>query len=42
MLPQKQQKRAYLTWNQEMDVILISTLFEQINEGNKGDGEFKP
>ena len=42
MVPQKQPKRSYLTWNQQMDVILISTLFEQISEGNKGDGEFKP
>ena len=42
LVPQKQLKWAYLTWNQQMDAILISTLFEQITEGNKGDEEFKP
>ncbi|KAL6551405.1 hypothetical protein OROMI_021893 [Orobanche minor] len=25
-----------------MDAILTSTVFQQINEGNKGDGDFKP
>ncbi|KAL6529587.1 hypothetical protein OROGR_015210 [Orobanche gracilis] len=35
-------RRGYVTWNSKIDVILTSTLFEQINEGNKGDGDFKP
>ncbi|KMT02385.1 hypothetical protein BVRB_9g204980 [Beta vulgaris subsp. vulgaris] len=34
-------KRGYVAWNRQMDVILTSTLYEQINEGNKGDGDFK-
>ncbi|KAL2937347.1 hypothetical protein RDABS01_020796 [Bienertia sinuspersici] len=34
-------KRGYVTWNSRMDAILTSTLFEQINERNKGDGDFK-
>lgn len=35
-------RRSYNTWNFKMDAILTLTLFEQINEGNKGDGDFKP
>ncbi|KAL1831835.1 hypothetical protein ACET3Z_001486 [Daucus carota] len=35
------QKRGYEAWNPEMDNILTSTLYDQINEGNKGDGNFK-
>ncbi|KAL1816919.1 uncharacterized protein LOC108208423 isoform X2 [Daucus carota subsp. sativus] len=35
------QKRGYLAWTPEMDSILTSTLYDQINEGNKGDGNFK-
>lgn len=34
-------RRGYVTWNSQMDAILTSTLFQQINEGNKGDGDFK-
>ena len=34
-------RRGYVSWNSKMDEILTSTLFEQINEGNKGDGDFK-
>ena len=25
-----------------MDAIIVSTLIDQINEGNKGEGDFKP
>ncbi|KAL8146913.1 hypothetical protein AgCh_004589 [Apium graveolens] len=39
--PPNVQKRGYLTWNNEMDAILTSTLYDQINEGNKGEGDFK-
>ncbi|KAL8134795.1 hypothetical protein AgCh_009710 [Apium graveolens] len=35
------QKWGYLTWNIEMDSILTSTLYDQINKGNKGEGDFK-
>ncbi|XP_074335607.1 uncharacterized protein LOC141672823 isoform X1 [Apium graveolens] len=35
------QKRDYLTWSTDMDNLLISTLYDQINAGNKGDGDFK-
>ncbi|RAL50130.1 hypothetical protein DM860_007804 [Cuscuta australis] len=35
-------KRRYLTWNGQMDGILISVLYDQIKEGNKGDGDRKP
>ncbi|KMS95737.1 hypothetical protein BVRB_005390 [Beta vulgaris subsp. vulgaris] len=34
-------KWGYFARNRQMDVILTSTLYEQINEGNKGDGDFK-
>ncbi|KMT02615.1 hypothetical protein BVRB_9g202990 [Beta vulgaris subsp. vulgaris] len=36
------QKRSYVTWTPQMDMILTSTLLEQITGGNKGDGDFKP
>lgn len=35
------QKRGYVTWNIEIDNLLTSTLYDQINEWNKGDGDFK-
>ncbi|KAL1828655.1 hypothetical protein ACET3Z_007067 [Daucus carota] len=35
------QKRGYLAWTPDMDNILTSTLYDQINEGHKGDGNFK-
>lgn len=34
-------RRGYNTWNSKMDTIITTTLFEQINEGNKADGDFK-
>ncbi|KAL2943511.1 putative nuclease HARBI1 [Bienertia sinuspersici] len=34
-------RRGYVLWNSQMDAILTSTLLEQINKGNKGDGDFK-
>ena len=36
------QKMGYVTWTPQMDAILASTLMDQMNEGNKGDGDFKP
>ncbi|XP_074345842.1 uncharacterized protein LOC141684662 [Apium graveolens] len=35
-------RRSYNSWNSKMDTILTSTLYQQINEGNKGDRDFKP
>jgi Myb/SANT-like DNA-binding protein len=35
-------KRGYVSWTPQMDAILASTLIDQINEGNKGEGDFKP
>ncbi|XP_021723016.1 uncharacterized protein LOC110690478 [Chenopodium quinoa] len=41
MAPSQSQRINYTSWNTQMDGVLTKTLFEQINEGNKGDGEFK-
>ena len=41
-LPLAPARRGYRLWSKQMGAILISTLFQQINEGNKGDGDFKP
>ena len=35
-------KRGYVSQIPQMDAILASTLIDQINEGNKGEGDFKP
>lgn len=35
-------KRGYVTWNSEMDGQLITVLYEQLNQGNKGEGDWKP
>ncbi|KAL2943115.1 Putrescine aminotransferase [Bienertia sinuspersici] len=35
-------KRAYVSWNKRMDDILTWVLLEEINNKEKGDGEFKP
>lgn len=35
-------KRGYVTWNSQMDAILISVFYEQATQGNKGDGDWKP
>ncbi|KNA06554.1 hypothetical protein SOVF_179940 [Spinacia oleracea] len=40
-LPPPTRKKGYVTWNSQMDGILTSTLYDQINEENKGDGDFK-
>ncbi|XP_017242378.1 uncharacterized protein LOC108214731 [Daucus carota subsp. sativus] len=40
-MPQAPARRGYRSWSTQMDVVLTATLFQQINEGNKGDGDFK-
>ncbi|XP_057540758.1 uncharacterized protein LOC130818611 [Amaranthus tricolor] len=35
-------KRSYVSWNKQMDDILTRVLLEQINNKEKGDGDFKP
>ena len=32
---------GYRLWSTQIDAVLTSTLFQQINEGNGGDGDFK-
>ncbi|KAL1808223.1 hypothetical protein ACET3Z_025213 [Daucus carota] len=41
-LPLALARKGYRLWSTQMDAVLTSTLFQQINEGNKGDGDFKP
>ncbi|KAL2900402.1 Transcription antitermination protein NusB, partial [Bienertia sinuspersici] len=35
-------KRGYVSWNKQMDDILSRVLLEEINNKEKGDGDFKP
>ncbi|KAL2923027.1 L10-interacting MYB domain-containing protein [Bienertia sinuspersici] len=35
-------KRGYVSWNKQMDDILTRVLLEEINNKEKGDGDFKP
>ncbi|KAL2897684.1 Protein ALP1-like [Bienertia sinuspersici] len=35
-------KRGYVSWNKQMDNILTRVLLEEINNKEKGDGDFKP
>ena len=41
--PRKARKaRQYIVWNREMDSALTFVLLDQINQGNKADGDWKP
>ncbi|XP_074315293.1 uncharacterized protein LOC141651481 [Silene latifolia] len=35
-------KRGYVTWTKQMDETMIGVLHNQLKEGNKADGEWKP
>lgn len=34
--------RSYVVWTTEMDIALASVLYDQVNQGNKSHGDWKP
>ncbi|XP_074306110.1 uncharacterized protein LOC141641342 [Silene latifolia] len=42
LVPTQPKKRGYISWNSQMDALLISVLYNQVSQGNKGDGDWKP
>ncbi|KAL9247503.1 hypothetical protein vseg_020929 [Gypsophila vaccaria] len=42
ILPTQSKKKGYVTWTKQMDEKMIEVLHNQLNEGNKADGEWKP
>ncbi|XP_074302138.1 uncharacterized protein LOC141633594 isoform X1 [Silene latifolia] len=42
LVPTQPKKRGYISWNSQMDALLNSVLYNQVSQGNNGDGDWKP